>query len=156
MERDPRITRIGHFLRATSLDELPQLLNVLQGTMSLVGPRPALPSEVEDFDDVLKTRDQVRPGITGLWQVEARDNPAFAAYRRLDLFYVENWSLALDMVILLGTLDHILFRPLMKWRYKGADQPSEPIAAATAARQMRGPGGESALPGAPPPPYFHP
>jgi exopolysaccharide biosynthesis polyprenyl glycosylphosphotransferase len=118
MERDPRITRIGRFLRATSLDELPQLLNVLQGTMSLVGPRPALPSEVEDFDDVLKTRDQVRPGITGLWQVEARDNPAFAAYRRLDLFYVENWSLALDMVILLGTLDHILFRPLVKWRYK--------------------------------------
>ena len=118
MERDPRITRIGHFLRATSLDELPQLLNVLQGTMSLVGPRPALPSEVEDFDDVLKTRNQVRPGITGLWQVEARDNPAFAAYRRLDLFYVENWSLSLDMVILLGTLDHILFRPLVKWRYK--------------------------------------
>ena len=118
MERDPRITRIGHFLRATSLDELPQLLNVLLGTMSLVGPRPALPSEVEDFDDVLKTRNQVRPGITGLWQVEARDNPAFAAYRRLDLFYVENWSLALDMVILLGTLDHILFRPLVKWRYK--------------------------------------
>lgn len=118
MERDPRITRIGHFLRATSLDELPQLLNVLHGTMSLVGPRPALPSEVEDFDDVLKTRTQVRPGITGLWQVEARDNPAFAAYRRLDLFYVENWSLALDMVILLGTLDHILFRPLVKWKYK--------------------------------------
>jgi exopolysaccharide biosynthesis polyprenyl glycosylphosphotransferase len=104
MERDPRITKIGHFLRATSLDELPQLLNVLQGTMSLVGPRPALQSEVEDFDDVLKTRNQVVPGITGLWQVEARDNPSFAAYRRLDLFYVENWSLAFDVKILLKTI----------------------------------------------------
>lgn len=117
MERDPRITRVGRFLRATSLDELPQVFNVLIGTMSLVGPRPALPSEVLTFDDVLKTRHQVRPGITGLWQVEARDNPEFDAYRRLDLFYVENWSLALDMVILLGTVDHIVFRPLVKWRF---------------------------------------
>jgi lipopolysaccharide/colanic/teichoic acid biosynthesis glycosyltransferase len=73
MEVDPRVTRVGRFLRATTLDELPQLLNLLQGTMSLVGPRPALPKEVNDFDDVLRTRDQARPGITGLWQVEARD-----------------------------------------------------------------------------------
>jgi len=120
MEHDPRITRIGRFLRATSLDELPQVFNVLMGTMSLVGPRPALPDEVETFDEVLKTRHQVRPGITGLWQVEARDNPSFDAYRRLDLFYVENWSMALDMVILLATVDHIVFRPLVKWRYKSS------------------------------------
>jgi exopolysaccharide biosynthesis polyprenyl glycosylphosphotransferase len=132
MEVDPRVTRIGRFLRATSLDELPQLLNVLQGTMSLVGPRPALPKEVNDFDDVLRTRDQVRPGITGLWQVEARDNPAFAAYRRLDLFYVENWSLALDMIILLATLDQILFRPIIKWGYKGTGSaPASPGIAVT-------------------------
>jgi len=133
MEHDPRITRIGRFLRSTSLDELPQVFNVLMGTMSLVGPRPALPDEVETFDEVLKTRHQVRPGITGLWQVEARDNPSFDAYRRLDLFYVENWSMALDMVILLATVDHILFRPLVKWRYKtSAPVPASPLAPAVA------------------------
>lgn len=123
MDRDPRVTTVGRFLRATSLDELPQVFNVLRGTMSLVGPRPALPSEVESFDDLLKTRHRVTPGITGLWQVEARDNPSFDAYRRLDLFYVENWSLALDFVILLGTVDHIAIRPLVKWIYRGRTGP---------------------------------
>lgn len=121
MDRDPRITRIGRFLRATSLDELPQLFNVLGGSMSLVGPRPALPSEVAEFPSELQARHRVRPGITGLWQVEARDNPAFDAYIRLDLFYVENWSLALDMVILLGTVDQVFFRPLVKLLYRGED-----------------------------------
>ncbi|MCB9382171.1 MAG: sugar transferase, partial [Acidimicrobiaceae bacterium] len=77
MERDPRVTGIGRFLRATSLDELPQLINVLRGEMSLVGPRPALPSEVVHFSENLRQREQVLPGITGLWQVEARDNPSF-------------------------------------------------------------------------------
>ena len=130
MDADPRITRIGRFLRATSLDELPQLLNVLNGTMSLVGPRPALPSEVAEFPTALHARHQVRPGITGLWQVEARDNPAFEAYVRLDLFYVDNWSIGLDSMILLGTvLEHIALRPLVKLAYRREDKRREAIAA---------------------------
>jgi exopolysaccharide biosynthesis polyprenyl glycosylphosphotransferase len=111
LARDPRVTKIGHVLRRTSLDELPQLLNVLKGDMSLVGPRPALRREVEAFPAELHARHNVRPGITGLWQVEARDNPAFDAYQRLDLHYVENWSPALDLVILLGTAEQMLLRP---------------------------------------------
>ena len=102
-DTDPRITRVGQLLRATSIDELPQLINVLRGTMSLVGPRPALPSEAAEFDAELSSRTQVRPGITGLWQVEARDNAAFNAYRRLDLFYIENWSIGFDLSILVAT-----------------------------------------------------
>jgi exopolysaccharide biosynthesis polyprenyl glycosylphosphotransferase len=110
-DRDPRITRVGHFLRQTSLDELPQLVNVLRGEMSLVGPRPALPEEVAQFDEELRSRRlSVRPGITGLWQAEARDNPAFGAYRRLDLFYVENWSLGFDLAILWATAGRVLAR----------------------------------------------
>ena len=120
---DPRVTRIGRLLRATSLDELPQLINVLCGDMSLVGPRPALASEVAEFPAELNARHQVRPGITGLWQVEARDNPSFEAYQRLDLFYVENWSLALDMIILLGTIDQVLLRPLVN-RHRPAPEPA--------------------------------
>jgi len=108
LERDPRVTRLGKFIRATSLDELPQLFNVLRGEMSVVGPRPALPSEVAQFDDRLLDRLQMPPGITGLWQVEARDNPHFGAYRRLDLFYVDNWSLNLDLVILIATFEQVL------------------------------------------------
>lgn len=105
MERDPRVTGIGRFLRETSLDELPQLINVVRGEMSLIGPRPALPAEVERFGNELRQRELVLPGITGLWQVEARDNPSFEAYRRLDLFYVENWSIILDLMILIGTAE---------------------------------------------------
>lgn len=101
---DPRVTRVGRFLRTTSIDEIPQLINVLQGEMSVVGPRPALPSEFAQFDDDLVERAQVLPGITGLWQVEARDNPSFRAYRRLDLFYVDNWSIAFDLAIMAGTV----------------------------------------------------
>jgi exopolysaccharide biosynthesis polyprenyl glycosylphosphotransferase len=111
LARDPRVTRIGHVLRRTSLDELPQLLNVLKGDMSLVGPRPALRREVAEFPAELHDRHLVRPGITGLWQVEARDNPAFDAYQRLDLHYVENWSLGLDVVILMATAEQLLMRP---------------------------------------------
>ncbi len=110
MDHDPRVTRVGRLLRDTSLDELPQLLNVLRGEMSLVGPRPALPSEVATFAPELREREQVRPGITGLWQTEARDNPSFETYRRLDLFYVENWSVTLDLMILLGTIEHLVVR----------------------------------------------
>lgn len=104
---DPRVTHVGRILRTTSVDELPQLWNVLAGTMSLVGPRPALPEEVAQFDARLRRRHDMRPGITGLWQSEARDNPCFNAYRRLDLAYVENWSLGLDLAILAST-GHLL------------------------------------------------
>ncbi len=107
---DPRRTKVGRFLETTSLDELPQLFNVLRGEMSMVGPRPALPSEVAAFDEELHARHRVPPGITGLWQVEARDNPSFLAYRRLDLFYVENWSVSLDLAILLSTGKAIAMR----------------------------------------------
>lgn len=111
LARDPRVTRIGHLLRRTSLDELPQLINVLKGDMSLVGPRPALRSEVAEFPAALHERHLVRPGITGLWQVEARDNPEFDAYQRLDLHYVGNWTVGLDLAIMLGTAEQMLMRP---------------------------------------------
>ncbi|MDQ1491363.1 MAG: hypothetical protein QOJ23_3877 [Actinomycetota bacterium] len=110
LDKDPRVTRVGGFLRATSLDELPQLFNVLGGSMSMVGPRPALPLEVATFDDDLLGRHRLPPGITGLWQLEARDNPSFYAYRHLDLFYVENWTWALDLMVLAGTVPNLLAR----------------------------------------------
>ena len=112
VDRDPRVTRVGRLLRATSLDELPQLFNVLGGSMSLVGPRPALPEEVARFDADLLDRHRMRPGLTGLWQVEARDNVSFYAYRHLDLFYVENWSCALDVVVLASTVPVVATRAL--------------------------------------------
>lgn len=112
MGADPRVTRVGRVLRATSIDELPQLVNVILGSMSLVGPRPALPDEVAMFDSALLDRHRMRPGVTGLWQLEARDNPSFLAYRNLDLFYVENWSLMLDLVILISTVPTLLARSL--------------------------------------------
>jgi exopolysaccharide biosynthesis polyprenyl glycosylphosphotransferase len=108
--RDPRVTVFGRILRATSIDEIPQLWNVLNGSMSLVGPRPALENEVALFDAELRARESVRPGITGLWQVEGRDNPSFAAYRRFDLFYIQNWSVTLDLMILLGTVESVVAR----------------------------------------------
>ena len=107
---DPRRTRVGRILERTSIDELPQLLNVLRGEMSLVGPRPAQQSEVDAFDQELLARLEVLPGITGLWQVEARDNPHFSAYRRYDLFYLENWSVSLDLAILVATVQRVLLR----------------------------------------------
>ena len=105
---DPRVTPVGRILRATSMDELPQLFDVLRGHLSLVGPRPALPAEVAEFDDELLQRHNVVPGMTGLWQVEARHNPSFDVYRRLDLFYVQNWTLTLDIVLLLATVKTIV------------------------------------------------
>jgi exopolysaccharide biosynthesis polyprenyl glycosylphosphotransferase len=110
MEHDPRVTRVGRLLRLSSIDEIPQLLNVFKGEMSLVGPRPALPREVVQFDDELRRRELVKPGITGLWQVEARDCPSFDAYRRLDLFYVDNWTLMGDFDIMLDTFEHLMGR----------------------------------------------
>ncbi len=109
---DPRITRVGKLIRETSIDELPQLINVLKGDMSLVGPRPALLEEGEAFDSELQTRFAVPPGITGLWQVEARSNANFSAYRRLDLHYVENWSLGLDLRIILATIEQLVLSVL--------------------------------------------
>lgn len=128
---DPRRTKVGRILEATSLDEVPQLWLVLKGEMSLIGPRPALPHEVAVFDDELNARHLVRPGITGLWQVESRDNPSFDAYKRLDLFYVENWSLLLDISIIAMTF-HVVFSRAMKtifsrkrpsWARSGVSDP---------------------------------
>jgi exopolysaccharide biosynthesis polyprenyl glycosylphosphotransferase len=114
MAADPRVTRVGRWLRAASIDELPQLVNVLRGEMSLVGPRPALPEEVEQFDLELQARFRMRPGISGLWQVEARDNPSFRVYRHLDLFYLENWTLTLDLAILIATFELLVGRTIAR------------------------------------------
>jgi lipopolysaccharide/colanic/teichoic acid biosynthesis glycosyltransferase len=103
LNNDPRVTRVGRFLRSTSIDELPQVVAVLKGKMSMVGPRPALPEEVAQFDEPLLGRLRVLPGITGLWQVKARDDPSFATYRKFDLDYVQRWSLRLDVAILVTT-----------------------------------------------------
>ncbi len=108
MKEDPRVTRIGQILRSTSLDEIPQLWNVVRGEMSLVGPRPALASETEAWDDDLYGRLRVRPGITGMWQVSGRSGTTFEEYTRLDLFYVDNWSLVVDLSILLRTIPAVL------------------------------------------------
>lgn len=108
VKNDPRITRIGKFLRRTSLDELPQLLNVLKGDMSVVGPRPPIPYEVEEYDLRHRKRLDMKPGITGLWQVSGRNRIAFEEMVKIDLFYIENWSLWLDLKIILLTLPAIL------------------------------------------------
>ena len=105
---DPRITRVGRFLRKYSLDELPQLYNVLRSEMSLVGPRPPVASEVEQYDLSHLRRLDVLPGMTGLWQVEARQDPSFDSYISLDTAYVENWSLWLDIKILVRTIGVVL------------------------------------------------
>lgn len=110
LRRDPRVTRVGRKLRAWSLDELPQLINVLRGEMSLVGPRPPLPEEVRQYERRHFGRLEVPPGITGLWQVRGRSDASFEEYVRLDIFYVENWSLAYDMYILLKTVRAVFSR----------------------------------------------
>ncbi|MBX7245840.1 MAG: sugar transferase [Candidatus Sumerlaeaceae bacterium] len=104
IKEDPRITRIGKFLRKTSLDELPQFWNVLMGEMSLVGPRPPLPSEVAQYDRWQRRRLSMKPGITCLWQVSGRNQVSFEEWMRLDLEYIDNWSLLLDIKILLRTV----------------------------------------------------
>ena len=121
--RDPRVTRVGRVLRATSIDEVPQLWRVIRGDMSLVGPRPALPEEVSHFDDRLLARHRMRPGITGIWQVAHRDDPSFDAYRRADLLYVENWSVLLDLAILARTIPTVLGR---SWRSLRTRPPLSP------------------------------
>ncbi len=104
ISNDPRVTRAGAWLRKYSLDELPQLINVLTGDMSLVGPRPPLAAEVEKYDLAHLRRLDVLPGMTGLWQVEARQDPSFDSYISLDTAYVENWNLLLDLRILARTV----------------------------------------------------
>jgi lipopolysaccharide/colanic/teichoic acid biosynthesis glycosyltransferase len=101
---DARITRVGRLLRRTSIDELPQLWNVLTGTMSLVGPRPPLPSEVVNYDIWHRRRLSMKPGITGLWQVEARHEPDFDRWVEHDLLYIDGWTIWLDLKILARTL----------------------------------------------------
>src|SRR5215472_936804 len=128
---DPRVTRIGRILRATSIDELPQLWDVLTGRMSLVGPRFAMPKEAAQFDEELQRRTNMRPGITGLWQTEARDNPSFSAYRRLDLLYVDNWSLGLDLVILANTAHSVTVRAVKALLPRGS-RGGEPLAPSAA------------------------
>jgi len=103
IRRDPRLTRLGTSLRRWSLDELPQLLNVVAGEMSLVGPRPALPEEAAMYGDHVRRRLAVKPGMTGLWQVNGRSDLPWDESVRLDLSYVENWSLMLDLHILWKT-----------------------------------------------------
>ncbi|WP_329318727.1 sugar transferase [Streptomyces sp. NBC_01262] len=103
MKKDPRITRVGSALRQYSLDELPQLINVLTGHMSLVGPRPPLPEEVEEYTPEVKRRLLVKPGLTGLWQVSGRSDLPWDEAVRLDLGYVDNWSVSLDLLILMRT-----------------------------------------------------
>jgi lipopolysaccharide/colanic/teichoic acid biosynthesis glycosyltransferase len=108
LENDPRVTAIGKILRALSLDELPQLLNVVRGEMSLVGPRPLPADESQLFEDPYTLRFQVYPGITGLWQVSGRSNLNFAQLCQLEMGYVMDWSLASDLGILLQTLPAVL------------------------------------------------
>ncbi len=108
MKADPRVTSIGRFIRKSSLDELPQLINVLRNEMSLVGPRPALRAEMADWEPALYARLDVKPGITGMWQVSGRSGTTFAEYTRLDLYYVHNWSMLVDLSIMVRTIPAVL------------------------------------------------
>lgn len=107
IKHDPRVTRVGHFLRRYSIDELPQFFNVLRGDMSLVGPRPALSKEVAAYKSLVRRRLDVRPGVTGLWQVSGRSDLSWDDAVRLDLYYVDNWSMIQDMTILMRTFKAI-------------------------------------------------
>jgi len=108
IRQDPRITRVGRFIRKYSIDELPQLLNVIKGDMSLVGPRPPLPNEVEEYGNIEWRRLEVIPGITGLWQISGRSEISFKKWMELDVYYIENWSFWLDLKIILQTIPVVL------------------------------------------------
>ncbi|MDG5800516.1 sugar transferase [Marinilabiliaceae bacterium ANBcel2] len=104
ISRDPRITKMGHFLRKTSLDELPQFFNVLKGEMSVVGPRPPIPAEVKEYELWQLRRLSMKPGITCIWQVSGRNNIPFEEWMKMDLEYIDNWSLKLDFILFLKTI----------------------------------------------------
>jgi undecaprenyl-phosphate galactose phosphotransferase len=110
LKDDPRVTRIGNFLRKTSLDELPQIINVFQGKMSLVGPRPIIDDEIAMYGDMFDYFKAVKPGITGLWQVSGRNDIAYDERVQLDVWYARNWSIELDIVILVKTVVIVLTR----------------------------------------------
>jgi exopolysaccharide biosynthesis polyprenyl glycosylphosphotransferase len=105
---DPRLTPLGRYLRKFSIDEWPQLWNVLRGDMSLVGPRPAIPSEVDQYERWQRRRLRMRPGLTCLWALSGRDNVDFETWMKLDMQYIDNWSLALDWKIMLRTIPRVL------------------------------------------------
>ena len=105
---DPRVTVVGLFMRRLSIDELPQLLNVLKGQMSMLGPRPAIPYELKYYDEIMLKRFSFRPGITGLWQVSGRSSLGYKEMVDLDISYIEHWSIWLDLKILLKTVLYVL------------------------------------------------
>jgi lipopolysaccharide/colanic/teichoic acid biosynthesis glycosyltransferase len=109
LTNDPRVTSVGNFLRKTSLDELPQFINILKGEMTIVGPRPPLQYELEHYEEWHKLRLEVRPGLTGLWQVSGRSSVPFDEMVKLDLYYIEHWSLLLDFKIMLRTIPVMFF-----------------------------------------------
>jgi lipopolysaccharide/colanic/teichoic acid biosynthesis glycosyltransferase len=104
MRDDPRVTKVGKFIRRYSVDELPQFINVLRGQMSVVGPRPPLRSEMDQYDGHVRRRMLVKPGLTGLWQISGRSNLSWDESVRLDLSYVENWSMTQDLLIIRKTI----------------------------------------------------
>jgi exopolysaccharide biosynthesis polyprenyl glycosylphosphotransferase len=104
IKHDPRVTKIGQFLRKTSLDELPQFINVLKGEMAVVGPRPPIPSEVKQYQRWQNRRLSMKPGITCIWQVSGRNNIPFEQWMKMDMQYIDTWSLKLDLIILLKTV----------------------------------------------------
>ena len=110
LKDDPRITRAGDFLRKTSLDELPQILNVLKGEMNLIGPRPIVRDEVEKYGEAFYELIKVKPGISGLWQISGRNDLDYEERIQLDLFYIKNWSLWMDIMIMFKTLSVVLRR----------------------------------------------
>jgi len=110
LRNDPRVTRIGRILRETSLDELPQLFNVLKGDMSLVGPRPIVDDEIPRYSHRISAYKRVRPGVTGMWQVNGRSDTSYAARVKFDSYYVRNWSVFLDVRILFKTIGVVLKR----------------------------------------------
>jgi len=104
IKNDPRVTRVGRFLRKTSLDELPQFINVLRGEMSVVGPRPPVPAEVEVYERWQRRRLSMKPGITCIWQVSGRNNIPFDQWMKMDMQYIDTWSLKLDFILFIKTL----------------------------------------------------
>jgi lipopolysaccharide/colanic/teichoic acid biosynthesis glycosyltransferase len=108
LKKDPRVTRIGRFLRKTSLDELPQLWNVLKGEMSLIGPRPIIMEEVEKYGDNYELLASVKPGLSGLWQISGRSETDYQDRVAMDIYYIQSWSLWLDLYILLKTFAAVI------------------------------------------------